>query len=57
MSNMMAEQMSEMVPVSDVFQFIGWLSGDIKELRTVETPRLLESWHRFRAASDEGIET
>lgn len=31
-------------------EFIGWLSGDIPELHSVEVPRLAESFERFRAA-------
>jgi hypothetical protein len=33
---------------SQVRQFIGWLSGDIKELHTVEVPKLVDSWERFK---------
>lgn len=31
----------------DVLQFLGWISGDIKELNGVEVGRLLESWQKF----------
>jgi hypothetical protein len=34
----------------DVREFIGWLSGDLPELHTVEVPRIAASWERFRAA-------
>lgn len=34
---------------ADVHQFIGWLSGDIAELHTVEVPRLQNSWNQFKA--------
>lgn len=37
---------------SQVLQFIGWLSGDIKELHTVEVPHLANSWLRFKAKFD-----
>jgi hypothetical protein len=30
--------------------FLGWLSGDIPELHSVEVPRLAESWERFQVA-------
>jgi hypothetical protein len=33
----------------EVREFIGWLSGDIPELRAVEVPKLADSWERFRA--------
>lgn len=32
-----------------VREFIGWLSGDIPELHSVEVPRLAESMERFEA--------
>lgn len=32
---------------ADVMEFIGWLSGDIPELHSVEVPRLAMSWTRF----------
>lgn len=37
-----------------VLKFLGWLSGDITELNSVEMPRLAESMDRFEAklASD-----
>lgn len=31
-----------------VRMFLGWLSGDIAELRTFEVPKLAESWERFK---------
>lgn len=33
---------------AEVRQFIGFLSGDIPELHTVEVPKLAESWERFK---------
>jgi hypothetical protein len=33
---------------SQVLQFIGWLSGDIGELHSIEVGRFLESWQRFK---------
>lgn len=33
---------------SEVRQFIGWLSGDIRELNNVQIPILADSWQRFR---------
>lgn len=32
-----------------VRHFIGWLSGDIPELRRAEVPHLMDSWERFKA--------
>lgn len=32
-----------------VAQLLGWLSGDIPELHSLECPRLIESWKRFDA--------
>lgn len=37
------------LPESEALQFLGWLSGDIPELRGVEVPRLRDSLERFRA--------
>lgn len=34
---------------STIREFLGWLSGDIPELRKVEVPRLADSWERFKA--------
>lgn len=31
-----------------VHEFIGWLSGDIPELHSVEVPRLADSWQRYK---------
>jgi hypothetical protein len=51
--------MTEYIPLppgyyseDQVRQFIGWLSGDIKELHTVEVPLLAESWERFKVKFD-----
>lgn len=36
------------MPVSQLFEFLGWLSGDIPELHGIETPRLMASWERYK---------
>jgi hypothetical protein len=43
----------EAVTRSAMYEFLGWLSGDIPELHAVEVPRLADSWERYRAKIDE----
>lgn len=43
----------EAITRSAMYEFLGWLSGDIPELHAVEVPRLADSWERYRAKIDE----